>query len=116
MSINLGKTLAQRAGTSPMVEAYLEPGTGLRLNYRQVNERANQYAALLSELGIAAGDRVATLLPNGIDFIALFYGAAKLGAIVVRSPDGHRLILAGRGCGELCGPCRGRNSYGKQLD
>ena len=92
MSINLGKVLTQRAGQSPDVEAYVEPTAELRLNYSQLNNLANQFTSLLAAKGIQAGDRVATLLPNGNDFLALFYGAAKLGAVIV--PLNTRLAAA----------------------
>lgn len=37
----------------------------------------------MQALGIGKGDRVAILLPNGEDWLALFYGAALIGAVTV---------------------------------
>ena len=40
-------------------------------------------AALLAELGVKAGDRVALLCRNRIEFFELLFAAAKLGAVLV---------------------------------
>lgn len=92
MNINLGNTLTQRAALSPSLEAYVEPGTNIRLSYGDLNALSNQYAGALLAMGIQPGERVATLLGNGMEFIALFYGAAKIGAVVV--PLNTRLAAA----------------------
>ena len=67
MSTNLGLDLRQRAGLSPAVEAYVEPSTDLRLNYRELNEFTNRCASVLGALDLKAGDRVALLLMNGVN-------------------------------------------------
>ncbi len=54
-------------------------------SYRQLDETSNQCAALLSELGLAKGDRVMLWLPNVIEFPIAFYGTVKLGSIAVPS-------------------------------
>ncbi len=51
--------------------------------YREINGLANEFAAFLKGLGVGKGDRVALLLPNVPQFIYAYYGALKLGAIVV---------------------------------
>jgi len=53
------------------------------LNYRQLNDDANRMANALAGLGVQKGDRVALLLPNCPQFVIAYYGALKLGAIVV---------------------------------
>jgi O-succinylbenzoate-CoA ligase len=83
MKINLGLHLTQRAGLSPDLEAFVEPSTGTRMNYAQLNALANRGARVMAKLGVRQGDRVALLLHNCVEFIALFYGAAKLGVVVV---------------------------------
>jgi acyl-CoA synthetase (AMP-forming)/AMP-acid ligase II len=92
MSINLASVLAQRAAISPELEAYVEPDANIRLSYRQLNAQANRFASFFGRRGVSRGDRVAVLLPNSAAFIASFYGAAKLGAIVV--PLNTRLAAA----------------------
>ena len=38
---------------------------------------------MLRARGVSAGDRVGVMLPNGPEFVALLYGAWRLGAVVV---------------------------------
>ncbi len=48
-----------------------------------LDDRAERLAAALAERGVGAGDRVAVLLPNSIEFVEAWLAAAKLGAQVV---------------------------------
>lgn len=56
---------------------------GATLTYRQIDNLANRFANSLHALGVRKGDRVAILLPNCPQFLISFYGALKIGAIVV---------------------------------
>lgn len=49
--------------------------------YRELDDLANRYAALLLELGVRKGDVVAAMLPNCIQHVIAFYGATRIGAI-----------------------------------
>ena len=80
---NVGLMLKQRAVVSTHVEAYVEPSTNVRATYADMNHLANRCANVLNDLGLAQGDRVALLLHNSIEFACMFYGAAKLGLVVV---------------------------------
>ncbi|MGB6485008.1 MAG: benzoate-CoA ligase family protein [Candidatus Acidiferrales bacterium] len=51
--------------------------------YREVEQAVNRAANVLREWGCKPGDRVLIALPDSIDFIAAFFGAAKIGAIAV---------------------------------
>jgi long-chain acyl-CoA synthetase len=51
--------------------------------YAALESRAARSATRLRELGVETGDRVAVRLPNGPDFVAVWFGALRLGAIVV---------------------------------
>ena len=51
--------------------------------YREIDEEANRVAHLLRRLGVRRGDTVTLLLANCPEFLALWFGAAKIGAIVV---------------------------------
>jgi long-chain acyl-CoA synthetase len=53
------------------------------MTYREMNERADRFAAGLERLGVMKGDRVALVLPNCPQFVYCFYGALKAGAVVV---------------------------------
>jgi fatty-acyl-CoA synthase len=54
-----------------------------RISYKELFEKAKQAAGAMQARGIVKGDRVAVLLPNGEDWLALFYGAALIGAVTV---------------------------------
>ena len=53
------------------------------LTFSAFEDRTNQVANALLDLGVRRGDRVAVLLYNSIAFIELLFGTAKLGAILV---------------------------------
>lgn len=58
---------------------------GSRLTYRQLNCQANQFAHVLLGLGVNPGERVMIVLPNMPQMIVAYYGALKIGAVVVLS-------------------------------
>ncbi|HWU33395.1 MAG TPA: long-chain fatty acid--CoA ligase [Marmoricola sp.] len=53
------------------------------LTYAQFDDLASRAAGRMAELGIGVGDRVGLMLPNVPEFPVLFYGALRLGAVVV---------------------------------
>jgi acyl-CoA synthetase (AMP-forming)/AMP-acid ligase II len=54
-----------------------------RLTYAALNRRVDAAAHCLWALGVRPGDRVATLLPNGVPAVELLFAAARAGAVVV---------------------------------
>lgn len=64
-----------------------------RLTYRDYNRRVNRLANVLIERGIGKGDKIATLLPNCLELMEVYWAAAKLGAITVPLSN----LLRGRG-------------------
>ena len=80
---NVGLMLKQRAVVSTNLEAFVEPSTNVRETYAGLNKLTNQCAHVLAGLGLQQGERVALLMNNSIEFVSLFYGAAKLGLVVV---------------------------------
>ena len=54
-----------------------------RLTYGELTEKAKAAAGAMQALCIGKGDRVAILMPNGEQWLALFYGAALIGAVTV---------------------------------
>ncbi|MGV0768722.1 AMP-binding protein [Mycobacterium syngnathidarum] len=56
---------------------------GIKVTYRELDERASAVAAGLRARGIVAGDRIATLVPNDVRAVYLMLGLNKLGAIEV---------------------------------
>jgi len=57
---------------------------GRRVTYRDLDAATNRFANALSGLGIRKGDRVAIMLPNLPQSVIAYYGALKLGAVVVQ--------------------------------
>ncbi|MBC8075438.1 MAG: long-chain fatty acid--CoA ligase [Chloroflexales bacterium] len=51
--------------------------------YRQLNALVDTFAAALYGLGVRKGDRVGVMLPNSPHFIIAFFGAMRIGAVVV---------------------------------
>ena len=52
--------------------------------YGELNALTNQYANALEQFGVRKGDSVSILLYNSIEYVALYFAIAKLGAIAVR--------------------------------
>ncbi|CCH79541.1 Long-chain-fatty-acid--CoA ligase [Nostocoides japonicum T1-X7] len=52
-------------------------------SYSELEELAGRAAGRMAALGVGVGDRVGLMLPNVLEFPVLFYGALRLGAIVV---------------------------------
>lgn len=62
----------------------LDGPEGVRtLTFGELDRRANRMAHVLEARGVAAGDRVAVQLPNGITFIDLFLACTRIGAVFV---------------------------------
>lgn len=102
MDINIGSLLTKRANLSGSLEAIVEPVIGRRLTFTELNRASNRVANGLLGLGVRKGDRVGLLLMNGAEFVASFFGAAKIGAVVVPLnwrlvPDELEFILADSG-------------------
>jgi len=72
------------------MEALVDVATGRRLNYRELDLRANKLANVMQNLCVRKGDRVAILMMNGVEYFESFMGLAKIGAVVV--PLNWRLL------------------------
>src|SRR6516165_283999 len=64
----------------------------LRLSYRQFFDRCDRWSAALQGLGVAQGDRVATIAPNTHAQLESFYAVPQIGAVLV--PINYRLTAA----------------------
>lgn len=56
---------------------------GAKLSYLQLLSEVNRLARVLTDLGVEKGDRVAIMLPNCPQAVIAYYGAVRLGAVVV---------------------------------
>jgi acyl-CoA synthetase (AMP-forming)/AMP-acid ligase II len=54
-----------------------------RLTFRQFNARVNRVANALLAAGLTKGDKVATVLPNCLEQLEVYWAAAKTGLVVV---------------------------------
>ncbi|MFH9349625.1 long-chain fatty acid--CoA ligase [Kitasatospora sp. NPDC017646] len=115
MTLSVAAVLAESAVRRPDHPAI--EFAGARLTYRELWFRARQYATVLDERGTRPGDRVALLLPNGLEFPAAYFAVLALGAVVVpmhallkateieyvlRDSGAHVLICAGSLLAEGC--------------
>lgn len=53
------------------------------LTYASLQALSCRFARLLQSRGIAEGDRVALVVPNAPEFVACFFGIARIGAVLV---------------------------------
>jgi len=92
MKTNIGLFLKKRAEICPQREAFVEFERNRRFTFQELNARANRVANALLADGVQAGDRVAVLLKNSIEFVETYFAAAKIGAVMV--PVNWRLVAA----------------------
>ena len=50
--------------------------------YREVQQMANEVGNVLLRLGVEMEDRVLIVLPDSIEFVATWFGVAKIGAVI----------------------------------
>lgn len=56
-----------------------------RLTWLEFNKQINRLANAFINLGIQKGDKIATLLPNCLELMEVYWAVAKIGAVVVPS-------------------------------
>ncbi len=84
-----------RLADSPEV-AIVEMGpTGTQITFAQLHAEVGRVAAGLADLGVGKGDRVALLVPPGIDLAVCVFACWRIGAVVVIADAG----LGARGMG-----------------
>ncbi|WP_032369017.1 class I adenylate-forming enzyme family protein [Rhodococcoides fascians] len=79
----IGDQLRRHARTQPNKVAFISyaaDGTREVTTYGELDSRANQFANLLVDLGVTAGDRVASMARNSVDVVVAYYGTLKAGA------------------------------------
>src|SRR4029079_12175433 len=85
--VNLARTLLYAAERHPDAEAVVDDVE--RLTYAALQDRAARLATGLGDLGLGRGDRLAALLKNRAETVALYWACQWLGAWFV--PLNHRL-------------------------
>lgn len=74
----LFETTVRASGDKPVIDFF-----GRRFSYREIARQVDRFACGLQALGIERGDRVGLFLPNVPQYLVGYFGALKLGAIVV---------------------------------
>ncbi len=80
MNANLAGILSEPR-SEPGATALIHEGT--TVSYGELTARVEVAAAVLAGHGVGPGDRVALVLPNAPSFVEAYFGALRLGAIVV---------------------------------
>ncbi len=80
---NIGGWLDARAALRPEKTAIRVADTGRELSYRALAQLCHRCAHTLQQLGVVAGDRVALALRSEPLYLALYFAAARLGAILI---------------------------------
>jgi acyl-CoA synthetase (AMP-forming)/AMP-acid ligase II len=84
------KTLLEVIQQAPgSATAVILPEQGTKVTYSQLREQVQSVADAFASAGIAAGDRVAMSLPNGLDTIVCFLAASVAGTAAPLNP-GYR--------------------------
>jgi long-chain acyl-CoA synthetase len=96
MSANLASLLTESAARDGERIALKLDDT--EVSYGLLNEGAARVAGLLKAKGVGPGDRVGVMLPNVPYFALCYYGALRLGAVVVPM----NVLLKGREVGFYC--------------
>ena len=81
MHVNIGTLLPRHATYRPDHTAVIFQDQ--QLTFGQLNGRVNRIANALVQLGLQKGDKLATILPNCLEQLELFWAIAKLGVVVV---------------------------------
>ena len=79
--MNLATILEDSAQFFPDNVAIIQDGK--TYTYREFNEYSNRIASTLAENGVQPGDYIGFCAPNSYDWVALYYGALKCGAVAV---------------------------------
>ena len=77
----LPQILRRRAEEHPDRD-YLKFADQPWLSYGEVNAQANRIANALLERGVAKGESVSVMLPNCAEFLPIWYGILKAGAVM----------------------------------
>src|SRR4051812_33647817 len=77
---SLVKMLRSTVERARDLEAVVELGAE-RVTYRELWDRSARVAGGLRAAGVEPGDRVASRLPNGLDWCLAFFGAQLAGAV-----------------------------------
>ncbi len=93
--MNIGNLLSRHARYQPDKLALVFEDR--RLTYQEYNRNVNCLANALLGMGVKKGDKISTLLPNGMEILEVYWAAAKIGAVAVP----HSMLLLAEGLKSL---------------
>lgn len=79
--MNIGSLLPRHARYRPHHTAIVF--NEQRLSFSEFNRRVNRLANALLDLGMSKGDKIATILPNCLELLEVYWAVGKIGAVVV---------------------------------
>ena len=91
LNYTLGGMLEKWARETPDTDFMVYPDRGLRFSYAEFNERANDLAKGLIEVGVKKGDKVGIWANNVPDWLTFMFATAKLGAVLVTINTNYKL-------------------------
>jgi acyl-CoA synthetase (AMP-forming)/AMP-acid ligase II len=126
---NVGSHMTKRAQLNPRREAIFDVAANKRFTYTEANARSNRVANAMTSAGLVKGDRVATMLMNGHQFVESFYGLGKIGGVVVAlnwrlvadelsfilNDSGAETMLFGTQFAEVCAELQSRGATGSKV-
>lgn len=83
LNLTLGQLLARQADEFSELECLVFPWTEARWTYKQLDVEADRVARGLLTMGVQKGDRVGIMAGNCEQYISVFFGVARVGAILV---------------------------------
>ncbi|KAI9374717.1 acetyl-CoA synthetase-like protein [Aspergillus egyptiacus] len=83
LDVTLGELLTLQSLQYGDYECLVFPWTGARWTYADLNDEADRIARGMLAMGIKKGDRIGIMAGNCEQYISIFFGAARVGAILV---------------------------------
>lgn len=90
LGATIGGALECAAGRWPDRPALVVCEQGVRLSYRQLNEKAAAIACGLLDRGLNPGDRIGIWSPNNLEWVLTQFAAAKAGLVLVSLNPAYR--------------------------
>lgn len=83
INYTMGELLEKWAKETPNHEFLVYSDRGLRLSYAEFNERVDNMARALLEIGVVHGTKVGVWAKNVPDWLTVLFASAKIGAVLV---------------------------------
>ena len=90
LGVTVGQLLDNAARRWPDNDALIVVDQGVRWNWRELRERARNFAAGLIALGLQPGERVGMLAPNRAEWLVAQFGTACAGLVLVNINPAYR--------------------------